>query len=67
MTGDRAETAAQRIERENILCEIFKSYDTLIDSLVDEDALVFILPTYTAMLEMRKKLVRRLGGKNFWE
>lgn len=67
VTGDRAETAAQRIERENIRCEIFKSYDKLIDSLAEEDAFVFILPTYTAMLEMRKKLVRRLGGKNFWE
>lgn len=67
VTGDRAETAAQRMEREKIHCEIFADYDTLIDSLRDEDALVFILPTYTAMLEMRKKLVRRLGGKNFWE
>ena len=67
VAGDRAETAAQRIEREKIHCEIFKDYDTLIDSLTDEDAFVFILPTYTAMLEMRKKLVRRLGGKKFWE
>ena len=67
VTGDRAETAAQRLACENIHCEIFKEYDTLIDSLMDEDAFVFILPTYTAMLEMRKKLVRRLGGKNFWE
>ena len=67
VTGDRAETAAKRLAREKIPCEIFRDYDTLIDSLMDEDAFVFILPTYTAMLEMRKKLVRRLGGKNFWE
>ena len=67
VAGDRAETAAKRLAREKIPCEIFEDYDTLIDSLTDEDAFVFILPTYTAMLEMRKKLVRRLGGKKFWE
>ena len=67
VTGLRADTAAERLGRENIHCEIFKSYDTIIDSLADEDAFIFILPTYTAMLDMRKKLVRRLGGKNFWE
>ena len=67
VTGLRADTAAERLGRENIHCEIFKSYDTIIDSLADEDAFIFILPTYTAMLDMRRKLVRRLGGKNFWE
>ena len=65
--GDRAETAEKRLKRENIPCQSFGNYDKLIEYLRDEDNFIFILPTYTAMLELRAKLVRRLGGKNFWE
>lgn len=65
--GDRAEAAEKRLERENIPCQSCGNYDKLIEYLRDEDNFIFILPTYTAMLELRAKLVRRLGGKNFWE
>lgn len=65
--GDRAEAAEKRLKRENIPCQSCGNYDKLIESLQDEDNFIFILPTYTAMLELRAKLVRRLGGKNFWE
>lgn len=65
--GDRAEAAEKRLERENIPCQSCGNYDKLIECLQDEDNFIFILPTYTAMLELRAKLVRRLGGKNFWE
>ena len=65
--GDRAEGAEKRLKRENIPCQSCGNYDKLIESLRDEDNFIFILPTYTAMLELRAKLVRRLGGKNFWE
>ena len=67
VTGDRAETMAQRLEREGIACEQFSSYDKLIKRLRKENAFIYILPTYTAMLEFRQKLVSKLGGKNFWE
>ena len=65
--GDRAEAAEKRLKRENIPCQSCGNYDKLIESLRDKDNFIFILPTYTAMLELRAKLVRRLGGKNFWE
>lgn len=65
--GYRAEAAEKRLKRENIPCQSCGNYDKLIESLRDEDNFIFILPTYTAMLELRAKLVRRLGGKNFWE
>lgn len=65
--GDCAEEVRKRLGRENILCKCANDYDKLIDMLQDEEAFVFILPTYTAMLELREKLVKRLGGKNFWE
>ena len=66
-TGDRAETMVQRLEREGVECETFSNYTQLLKRLRDEDAFIYILPTYTAMLEVRQELVRRLGGKNFWE
>ena len=66
-TGDRAETMAQRLERECVGCEAISNYAQLLKRLRNEDAFIYILPTYTAMLEMRQELVRRLGGKNFWE
>ena len=28
---------------------------------------VFIMPTYTSMLDLRGRLQKRLGGKEFWE
>ena len=65
--GERADAAAKRLGKENICCKSVKNYDKLIKLLRGEDAFIFILPTYTAMLELRKKLVRELGGKNFWE
>ena len=65
--GERADAAAKRLGKENICCKSVKNYDKLIKLLQGEDAFIFILPTYTAMLELRKKLVRELGGKNFWE
>ena len=66
-TGDRAETMAQRLERESVGCETISNYAQLFKRLRDEDAFIYILPTYTAMLEVRQELIRRLGGKNFWE
>ncbi len=66
-TGDRSDAMAQRLEREGVECETFSSYAKLLKRLRNEDAFIYILPTYTAMLEMRQELVYRLGGKNFWE
>lgn len=65
--GECAQEVQKRLERENIPCQSCENYDKLIDTLREEDAFIFILPSYTAMLEMREKLIRRLGGKNFWE
>lgn len=65
--GDRADAAAKRLAAENISCQSCENYDKLIKKLRGEEDFVFILPTYTAMLELRKKLIAALGGKNFWE
>ncbi len=65
--GDCAGSAEKRLVRENIPCKSYKNYDKLIAALRNEENSIFILPTYTAMLELRAELVKRLGGKNFWE
>ena len=65
--GDRADAAEKRLAREKIPCKFCENYDKLIKCLLDEEDRIFILPTYTAMLELRARLVKRLGGKNFWE
>ena len=38
----------------------------LADALVSETLPLFILPTYTAMLELRQTIVHRCGGTEFW-
>ena len=45
-------------------------YSSLLDkllSMVEEGQNVYLLPTYTAMLDMRKLLRKRYHLKNFWE
>ncbi len=67
VSGDRADAAAKRLERENIVCKSYRNYDKLIRELEREKAFIFILPTYTAMMELRRQLTDALGGKKFWQ
>ena len=67
ISGDKAEDAANYIIREKIACETITDYDKLIEKLRDEQSFIYILPTYTAMLDFRQLLVKKLGGKQFWE
>ena len=65
--GERSDDMEKRLEAEGISCTKYGDYDTLIKMLSQQENDIYILPTYTAMLEMRKKLVEALGGKKFWE
>ena len=42
-------------------------YGDLIEAMCASAHPVFIMPTYTAMLDLRGQLQNRLGGKEFWE
>lgn len=42
-------------------------YEKLVDFIAGQDKTVFIMPTYTAMLELREHLIKRTGGAEFWE
>lgn len=42
-------------------------YARLAEQISESDVPVFILPSYTGMMEFRPFLARRTGGKEFWE
>ncbi|MGI6029234.1 MAG: MurT ligase domain-containing protein [Candidatus Heteroscillospira sp.] len=70
VSGVRADDMALRlyyagIPKEKIL--VIHDYDKLIDTMLASDKPVFIMPTYTAMLDLRGRLSARFGFKNFWE
>ena len=43
-----------------------RDYERLVQWISQQDKPVFIMPTYTAMLELREAVIRRCGGDEFW-
>ena len=69
VSGDRAEDMAVRIKYAGIdpkHIETERDYEKLVERLAQEDKPVFVMPTYTAMLELREAVIRRCGGDEFW-
>lgn len=46
---------------------VFEDYDTLINAMRSQSLPVVIMPTYTAMMDLREKMSAAFGGKDFWE
>ena len=70
VSGDRAYDMALRLKYSGLAAErivIQRDHGELIKMLGSCGCRVYILPTYTAMLELRSLLVRRVGGSQFWE
>ena len=44
-----------------------RDYEKLIQWLDTQEKPIYMMPTYTAMLELRQKLVQHCGGTDFWE
>ncbi len=65
--GEIEKLLAARIKKAGLECRVENNYDRLIAELEDKDDRIYIMPSYTAMLDLRQKLVNKLGGKNFWE
>ena len=42
-------------------------YDKLLGAIGQSEVPVYVIPTYTAMLELREKLAKRMGLRKFWE
>ena len=70
VSGDRAEDMRVRIKYAGVddaCIRVERDYETLVRSLEKETRAVCMMPTYTAMLELRQTVIRHCGGEEFWE
>lgn len=70
VSGVRAEDMAVRFKYAGVPVEkiqVIKDYPALVQACVRQDKPVFIMPTYTAMLELRTVISKNYGFKAFWE
>lgn len=70
VTGRRADEMAMRFKYTGLPLEkirVIKDYEQLIEQMVLQSSPVYIMPTYTAMLDIREKISKKFGFKEFWE
>ena len=70
VSGSRAADMLSRLEFAGLGHEkarVFKSMDDMLDAALAYGEPIYFMPTYTAMLEIRARLSRRFGIKDFWE
>lgn len=70
VSGIRADDMALRLKYAGFSEEevhVVKDYDEMMNRLVTQDSPVCIMPTYTAMMELRAKIAKKYGIKDFWE
>ena len=70
VSGDRAGDMRVRIKYAGIsdaFIQEERDYEALVDMLEKTDKPIFIMPTYTAMLDLRQVVIRHCGGAEFWE
>lgn len=70
VSGVRADDMALRFHYAGVPAEkihVIKEYGKLMEACVTQDKPVYIMPTYTAMLDLREKISRTYGFKDFWE
>lgn len=70
VSGVRADDMAMRFKYAGVpedKIKVIKDYDKLIDEFTGQNAPVYIMPTYTAMMDLRGIVSKKFGYKNFWE
>ena len=70
VSGDRAQDMRVRIKYAGVpdaRIAVETDYEALVRALEHAEERVFLMPTYTAMLELRQAVIRRVGGSEFWE
>ena len=70
VSGTRADELRLRLKYAGVdetKIQVYYDYDLLIDAMCASEYPVFIMPTYTSMLDLRGRLQKQLGGKEFWE
>lgn len=68
--GERGADMAVRLKYAGFpvsLLRVFGDYESLIDALSGQSDPVVMMPTYSAMMDLRSALARRYGLKEFWE
>ena len=69
VSGDRAGDMRVRIKYAGIPDEriqMERDYEKLVDWMARQEKPTYIMPTYTAMLELREEVIKRCGGEEFW-
>lgn len=70
VSGDRAGDMRVRIKYAGIddgCIETERDYTKLVQWIASQELPVYIMPTYTAMLELREAVIKECGGSEFWE
>ncbi|NCC67172.1 MAG: DUF1727 domain-containing protein [Clostridia bacterium] len=70
VSGVRAYDMALRLKYAGIPEDrlwVFADYDTLISAMRSQKYPIVIMPTYTAMMDLREKMSAAFGGGEFWE
>lgn len=70
VSGDRANDMRLRIKYAGIdegHISLERDYTRLVAFMKEQKLPVLIMPTYTAMLELRAEIVRQCGGDEFWK
>ncbi|MBQ9249337.1 MAG: DUF1727 domain-containing protein [Oscillospiraceae bacterium] len=70
VSGDRAGDMRVRIKYAGIsdaFIQEERDYEALVEKLEKTDKPIFMMPTYTAMLDLRQVVIRHCGGAEFWE
>ena len=70
VSGDRAGDMRVRIKYAGVpdgRITVERDYEKLVRMLEQAEDTVFLMPTYTAMLELRQTVIRHVGGAEFWE
>lgn len=70
VTGIRSAEIAMRFKYAGIPTDkitVINNYEKMLETVANQDAPAFIMPTYTAMLEIREILSRVYSYKEFWK
>lgn len=67
LSGEASDALAQRAQTAGLHFEVCDKTSSLPELLCDEKRKIYLLPSYTAMLELRGEIVRIAGGKEFWQ
>jgi UDP-N-acetylmuramyl tripeptide synthase len=70
VSGVRADDMVLRLKYAGFPADklgVYPDYGALLGAMLSQDKPVFVMPTYTAMLELREKIAHDYGYQNFWE